>query len=151
MATRVIAGARADTDKVVLLLSDGEQSDKTAAPGKTAAQTAIDAAQRVVGGLAVVALDDDDRGLARVAHAMSRNEERARELAEHCAASDFDPPLAMQHVFEEGDLLHIPAGWVHYVETAPPSDGAWWVSLNRFYTPSDKRAQTCTHSGPAIG
>jgi len=54
-------------------------------------------------------------------------------LAEHCAASDFDPPLAMQHVFEEGDLLHIPALWLHYIETAPAEREGWSVSLNRFF------------------
>ena len=47
LAFELLEGARADTDKVVLLLSDGEQSDAFAAPGKTPAQTAIDAAQRV--------------------------------------------------------------------------------------------------------
>ena len=54
-------------------------------------------------------------------------------LAKHCAAADFDPPLAMQHVFEEGDLLHIPALWLHYIETAPAEREGWLVSLNRFF------------------
>ena len=54
-------------------------------------------------------------------------------LAKHCAAADFDPPLAMQHVFEEGDLLHIPALWIHSIETAPAEREGWLVSLNRFF------------------
>ena len=35
-------------------------------------------------------------------------------------------------MFEEGDLLFIPAWWLHAIETAP-ADNGWWMSLNRFH------------------
>ena len=60
----------------------------------------------------------------------------AREwLAAHCPADDFGfgTPVAHQHVFEEGDLLFIPAWWLHAIETAPAEDSGWWISLNRFH------------------
>ena len=44
-----VTNARPGATKVVLLVSDGEQSDEFAADGKTALQTAIDAATRVKG------------------------------------------------------------------------------------------------------
>ena len=53
----LFANARREATKVVLLFSDGEQSDELAADGKTALQTAIDAAGLVKGsGVTVFAL-----------------------------------------------------------------------------------------------
>ena len=59
----------------------------------------------------------------------------AREwLAANCPPDRYpDQPRAFQHVFEPGDLLFIPATWLHAIETRP-ADAAqgWWASLNRF-------------------
>ena len=56
-AGQLFAIARPEATKVVLLFSDGEQSDELAADGKTALQTAIDAARLVKGsGVTVFAL-----------------------------------------------------------------------------------------------
>ena len=72
----------------------------------------------------------------------------AREwLAQHCPPDKFVQPLALQHVFEDGDMLHIPSGWVHYVETGPRSEGAWWASLNRFMDPESRAEEE--HGLPA--
>ena len=46
-AENLLANARSGATKIVLFLSDGEQSEEFAAPGKTPRQTAIDAATRV--------------------------------------------------------------------------------------------------------
>ena len=43
-------------------------------------------------------------------------------------------PLALQHVFEEGDALWLPSGWLHMIETGPREEGGgWWASLNLFH------------------
>ena len=60
----------------------------------------------------------------------------AREwLAAHClvGSEGRSSPLALQHVFEKGDLLYIPSQWLHAIETAPGAHG-WWTSINRFVT-----------------
>ena len=71
---------------------------------------------------------------------------RAKEwLAEHCPADEWGgAPLALQHVFEVGDLLFIPVTWLHHIETGPPEGGGWWISLNRFFKalPDDCHAQS---------
>ena len=38
----------------------------------------------------------------------------------------------MQHRFQEGDVLFIPAAWLHSIATSPSADTGWWISLNRF-------------------
>ena len=49
-------------------------------------------------------------------------------------------PLALQHIFEEGDVLWLPSGWLHMIETGPRkhesglSPAGNWASLNLFYT-----------------
>ena len=58
---------------------------------------------------------------------------RAREwLAANCPPGLVSQPLAMQHRFEEGDLLYVPALWVHAVANSASDE--WWISLNRFMT-----------------
>jgi len=53
-------------------------------------------------------------------------------LDAHCTANEFAEPIALQHCFQEGDLLFIPANWIHYIETGPSTSG-WWLSLNRHF------------------
>ena len=53
-----------------------------------------------------------------------------RWLLEHCPGSDEEMPRAAARL-REGDLLYVPALWLHSIETAP-GDSGWWTSLNRF-------------------
>ncbi|CAE8595332.1 unnamed protein product [Polarella glacialis] len=51
-------------------------------------------------------------------------------LKENCLEFSSHEPRALQHRFEEGDLLFIPAYWLHFVETSASPTNGWWVSLN---------------------
>ena len=53
-------------------------------------------------------------------------------LEVNCPEEYFDPPLALQHVFEEGDVLYIPPHWIHHVDTRPSAPGTWHATMNRF-------------------
>jgi len=69
--------------------------------------------------------------------------QQAREwLRENCPEFSSHEPRALQHRFEEGDLLFIPAYWSHFVETTASPTNGWWVSLNHYYAETQPVAQS---------
>ena len=65
---------------------------------------------------------------------------RIREFLEQHIPDAGMRPFALQHVFQEGDVLWLPLGWLHMIETDVPGDENraeaatdCWASLNLFY------------------